>query len=40
MNRHSMLTLSTAALLCLGAFNNARADETLKFRAVLHANSV
>jgi hypothetical protein len=32
-----MLALSTAALLCLGAFSNAQADETLKFRQVMHA---
>jgi hypothetical protein len=40
MNRRSSLTLSIAALLCLGAFSNARADETLKFREILHATSV
>jgi hypothetical protein len=40
MNRRSMLTLSTAALLFLGAFSNARADETLKFRSIMHAISV
>lgn len=40
MNRRSMLTLSTAALLCLGAFSNAHADETVKFRTVMHAISV
>jgi hypothetical protein len=40
MNRRSMFTLSTAALLCLGAFSNAKADETLKFRSIMHAASV
>jgi hypothetical protein len=40
MNRRSVLTLSTAALFVLGAFGNARADETLKFRAIMHATSV
>ena len=40
MNRRSMLALSTTALLCLGAFSNAQADETLKFRAIMHATSV
>jgi hypothetical protein len=40
MNRCSMLTLSTAALLCLGALSNAHADETVKFRTVMHAISV
>jgi hypothetical protein len=39
MNRRSTLVLSTAALLCLGAFSNARADETLKFREIMHATS-
>jgi hypothetical protein len=37
MNRGGILTLSTAAaVLCLGAFSSARADETLKYRAVMH----
>jgi hypothetical protein len=40
MNRRSILTLATMALLCLGASSYARADETVKFRAVLHATSV
>jgi hypothetical protein len=40
MYRRSMLTLSTAALLSLGALSNAQADETLKFRAIMHATSV
>jgi len=40
MNRSGILTLSTAAMLCLGALSNARADETLKFRLVMHATSV
>jgi len=35
-----MLTLSTAALLFLGVFGNARADETLKFRATMHSTFV
>jgi len=39
MNRRSILTLATA-LLCLGASGYARADETLKFRAITHATSV
>jgi hypothetical protein len=39
MNRRSMLTLSTAALFFLGALSNAQADETLKFRLVMHATS-
>jgi hypothetical protein len=40
MNRRSVITLSTAELFVLGAFGNARADETLKFRAIMHAISV
>ena len=40
MTRRSVLTLSTGALLVLGAFSDARADETLKFRAIMHAISV
>jgi hypothetical protein len=40
MNRCTTLTLTTLALLCLGAFGSARADETVKFREVMHANSV
>jgi hypothetical protein len=39
MNRRSVITLSTAALFFLGAFGNARADETLKFRQITHATS-
>jgi hypothetical protein len=39
MDRRSRLALSTTALLCLGAFSNAHADETLKFRAIMHATS-
>jgi hypothetical protein len=39
MKRRSMLTLWTVALLCLGAFSNALADETLKFRSIQHAIS-
>ena len=39
MNRRNILSLSTMAALCLGAFSNARADETLKFRVVMHATS-
>jgi len=39
MNRRNILSLSTMAVLCLGAFSNARADETLKFRVVMHATS-
>jgi hypothetical protein len=41
MNRRSMLTLSTAALLFFGgAFSNARADETLKYRSFTHVTNV
>ena len=39
MNRRSILTLATA-LLCLGASSYARADETLKFRTIVHATGV
>jgi hypothetical protein len=39
MNRRSILTLVTA-LICLGASSYSRADETLKFRAILHATFV
>jgi hypothetical protein len=35
MNRRSVITLSTAE-----PFGNALADETLKFRAIMHAISV
>ena len=40
MNRRSILTLMTMALLCLGASSYARADETLKLRTIAHATSV
>ena len=40
MNRRSMLTLSTGALLCLCAASNAWADETLKYRQFTHATNV
>jgi hypothetical protein len=40
MNRRTTLTLTTMALLSLGAFGSAQADETLKFRATMHATSV
>jgi hypothetical protein len=40
MNRRSILNISTATLLCLGTISSARADETLKFRAIMHAISV
>jgi hypothetical protein len=40
MNRRSIFTLSTAALLFWGAFSNARADETLKYRSVTHVTNV
>ena len=40
MTRRSILTLATMALLCLGASSYAQADETLKFRAIVHATSV
>ena len=39
MYRRSILTLVTA-LICLGASSYSRADETLKFRAILHATFV
>jgi hypothetical protein len=39
MNGRNVLTLSNAALLCLSAFSNAQADETLKFRTTMHATS-
>jgi len=40
MNRRTTLTLTTMTLLCLGAFSNARADETLKFRLIAHLAAV
>jgi hypothetical protein len=40
MNGRSILTLATMALLCSGASSYARADETLKFRTIVHATSV
>jgi hypothetical protein len=40
MNRRSTLTLTTTALLYLGAFSNAQADETVKFRLIMHATAV
>jgi len=40
MNVGSILTLGTMALLWSGASSYARADETLKFRAIAHATSV
>jgi hypothetical protein len=40
MNRRITLTLTTMALLSLGAFGSAQADETLKFRAIMHATSL
>src|SRR5262245_11890141 len=40
MNRRSILTLATMALLCVSASSYARADETLKFRHIVHATSV
>ena len=40
VDRRSMLILATMALLCLGASSYARADETLTFRATVHATSV
>jgi hypothetical protein len=40
VDRRSILTLATMALLCLGASSYARADETLTFRATVHATSV
>ena len=40
MNRRSILTLATMALLCVGTSSYARADETLKFRHIVHATSV
>ena len=40
MNRCSMRTLSTAALLCLCSASSAWADETLKYRQFTHATNV
>jgi hypothetical protein len=40
VDRRSILTLATMALLCLGGSSYARADETLTFRATVHATSV
>jgi hypothetical protein len=40
MNRRTTLTLTTMALLSLGAFGSARADEKVEFREVMHATSV
>jgi hypothetical protein len=40
MNRSCILTLTATALLGLSAGSNALADETLKFREVLHATNV
>lgn len=40
MDRRTALTLTTAALFCVGAFGSARADEKLEFREVMHATSV
>jgi len=40
MTRRSIPTRATVALLCLGASSYARADDTLKFRAIVHATSV
>jgi hypothetical protein len=40
MNRSSILTIAALALLCLGASSYARADETVKFRAITHATSI
>jgi hypothetical protein len=39
MNRLGMLPLSTAVLICLGSLCTARADETLKFRLVMHVTA-
>jgi hypothetical protein len=40
MIKLNMLTLATATVLCLGSFSSARADETVKFRLMMHATSV
>jgi hypothetical protein len=41
MNRYSDLrSLAAVAMITLSAGSNARADETLKFRAIMHATSV
>ena len=40
MSSRIVLALTSMAWLCLGVANGARADETLKFRVVMHANSV
>jgi hypothetical protein len=40
MDRRTTLALTTVALLCLGGFGSARADEKVEFREVMHATSV
>jgi hypothetical protein len=40
MDRLTALTLTTIALLCVGASGGARADERVEFREVMHATSV
>jgi hypothetical protein len=40
MNRRSLLSLTAAGLICILAASNARADEVLKFRSIMHATSV
>jgi hypothetical protein len=40
MNRHIRVTLAAVGLIGLNAVGTARADETLKFRTVVHATSV
>jgi hypothetical protein len=39
MNRRSMLTVSTAALLCLCAASSVWADETLNYRSITHVTT-
>jgi hypothetical protein len=39
MKRHTVLALTTMALLCLGRSGIAQADETLKFRVITHATA-
>ena len=39
MNRHNMLCLTATGLISLCALSVARADETIKFRLVMHATS-
>jgi len=40
MNRSCIVALTTVVLFCLGTENNARADETLKYRQFMHTTNV